>query len=92
MKRDDESISRGRPARRSLDALALGPTKGAVLAVVYIVLGLLFAAGWFEPPPDRATIPGRDLMMALLCWVMAAVFARAAYLGTKLRDRRRGRR
>ena len=86
--RDDPRVSRARSTRHSLDAFILSPAKSVVLAALCIVLGLLFVGGWIEPSPERASVPGQNPLMAMLCWAMGAVFARAAYIGVKRRQRR----
>jgi hypothetical protein len=85
-----ERVSRARPGRQSLQLFILSPFKSALLAALCVVLGLLFVSGWIEPSPERAYIPGQNEMMALLCWAMGAVFARAAWLGAKQQRARGG--
>ncbi|HET7203792.1 MAG TPA: hypothetical protein VFI92_10540 [Steroidobacteraceae bacterium] len=57
------------------------PALSSGLAVVFVVAGALFAAGWLPRTAPAEVSRGEAIVMAVACAVIAGYFARCARIG-----------
>ena len=66
------------------------PRSSAVLAVLLVCLGVIMVSGLVPVSPNRRYFPGHEWLLAMVCWLLAALFGYCAQQGLKQRsDRRR---
>ena len=71
----------------SLELFVARPRSTAVLALLFIVLGIVFISGLVPLSPNRRYFPGHEWILALLSWALAVLFGTCALIGKKSRPR-----
>ena len=69
----------------SLNVFIERPRRTAVLAVLFVVLGVVSASGLIPLSENRRYFPGHEWLLAGLCWVCAMALAYCACTGLKPR-------
>lgn len=77
--------------RSSLSIFIDRPNSTAVLAFLFVVLGLVSASGLVPVGANRTYFPGHEWLLDALCWVVAISFGYCAVIGRKSRAQRKQR-
>lgn len=64
------------------------PRSTAVLALLFLVLGLVFVSGLIPMSSNRRYFVGHEWVLASISWIMALLFAYCSARGLKLLSRR----
>ena len=59
------------------------PRASAVLAVLFLAMGLVFVSGLVPTSPNRKHFPGHELLLAIVCWALAVFIGHCAAKGRK---------
>ena len=75
----EETMSR----RTSLELFVARPRSSAVLALLFIVLGIVSISGLVPLSTNRRYFPAHEWLLASLSWVLAVLFGYCALIGMK---------
>jgi hypothetical protein len=73
---------------RSVALFASRPWSSAVLALLFVVIGLVVVSGLVPESPNRKYFPGHEWLLASVCWILALFFGYCAARGRALKLRK----
>ena len=68
---------------KSIALFSSQPLASAVLAVLLVLMGLAVVSGLVPMSPNRRYFPGREWLLASICWALALFFGYCAAKGRK---------
>lgn len=66
---------------KSVALFSSRPLASAVLAVLFLIVGLAFVSGLVPTSPNHKYFPGHEWLLAIVCWALALFVGYCAVKG-----------